>query len=125
LKAQLQQALKRVEAREEAAAKKMQPRSLEEIEMLEEKLSKALNKLGRQKKALHAKATTTTAADAHKTHKKLQEARGHLNEPSFSRRNSDYGGSRGRYGGGGSLLYDAVYLALNEEKKNQKGEKKS
>jgi VWFA-related protein len=61
--------------------------------------------------------------DLTSSHKKLQEARGHLNEPSFSRGNSGSGGSRGSYGGGGTLLYDAVYLASNEEMKKQQGRK--
>jgi hypothetical protein len=69
LKAQLQQALKRVEARQEAAAKKMQPRSLEEIEMLEEKLRQALDELARQKKELPAKGTTGGAATEKKNQK--------------------------------------------------------
>jgi len=44
-------------------AKKMQPRSLEEIEMLEEKLRQALDELARQKKELPAKGTTGGAAE--------------------------------------------------------------
>lgn len=55
LKAQLQRALKQVEAKEEAVAKKMQPRTVEQIELLEAKLREALEELARQKKELPAK----------------------------------------------------------------------
>lgn len=55
LKAQLQRALKQVEAREQAVAKKLQPRTVEQIEMLETKLREALDELARQKKELPAK----------------------------------------------------------------------
>jgi hypothetical protein len=55
LKAQLQRALKQVEAQEEAVAKKMQPRTVEQIELLEAKLREALEELARQKKELPAK----------------------------------------------------------------------
>jgi hypothetical protein len=55
LKAQLQRALKQVEAKEEAVAKKMQPRTQEQIELLEAKLRDALEELARQKKELSAK----------------------------------------------------------------------
>jgi VWFA-related protein len=61
--------------------------------------------------------------DLTSSHKKLQEALGHLNEPSFSNGGSSSGGSRGNYGGGGTLLYDAIYLASNEEMKKQQGRK--
>ena len=55
LKAQLQRALKQVEAREQAVAKKLQPQTVEQIEMLEAKLREALDDLARQKKELPAK----------------------------------------------------------------------
>jgi hypothetical protein len=55
LKAQLQRALKQVEAREQAVAKKLQPQTVEQIEMLEAKLREALDELARQKKELPAK----------------------------------------------------------------------
>jgi hypothetical protein len=55
LKAQLQRALKQVEAKEEAVAKKMQPHTVEQIELLEAKLREALEELARQKKELPAK----------------------------------------------------------------------
>ena len=55
LKAHLQRALKQVEAREQAVAQKLQPRTVEQIEMLEAKLREALEELARQKKELPAK----------------------------------------------------------------------
>jgi hypothetical protein len=55
LKAQLQRALKQVEAREQAVAKKLQPQTVEQIEILETKLREALDELARQKKELPAK----------------------------------------------------------------------
>jgi len=61
--------------------------------------------------------------DLTSSHKKLETALGHLDEPSFSNRGGGSGGSRGSYGGGGTLLYDAVYLASNEEMKKQQGRK--
>ena len=63
LKAQLQRALKQVEAKEEAVAKRMQPRTAEEIEMLEAKLREALEELARQKKELPAKGAGGAAPD--------------------------------------------------------------
>ncbi|HUK34883.1 MAG TPA: hypothetical protein VLV86_13260 [Vicinamibacterales bacterium] len=55
MKAQLQKTLKQVEARQEALEKKMQPQTVEQIELLEAKLREALDELARQKKALPAK----------------------------------------------------------------------
>lgn len=64
LKAQLQRALKQVEAREEAVAKKMQPTTLEQIELLEAKLREALEELTRQKKELPVKEEKSGAGGA-------------------------------------------------------------
>jgi VWFA-related protein len=61
--------------------------------------------------------------DLTSSHKKLQAALGLLDEPSFSNGGGGSGGSRGGYGGAGTLLYDAVYLASNEEMKKQQGRK--
>jgi VWFA-related protein len=65
--------------------------------------------------------------DLTSSHKKLETALGELDEPSFSNRGGNPGdpggGSRGSYRGGGTLLYDAVYLASNEEMKKQQGRK--
>jgi VWFA-related protein len=61
--------------------------------------------------------------DLTSSHKKLETALGQLDEPSFSNKGGSSGGSRGSYGGGGTLLYDAVYLASNEEMKKQQGRK--
>ena len=61
--------------------------------------------------------------DLTSSHKKLKTALGQLEEPSFSGRGGGSGGSRGSYGGGGTLLYDAVYLASNDEMKKQQGRK--
>jgi VWFA-related protein len=60
--------------------------------------------------------------DLTSSHKKLQSALDHLDEPSFSNGGGNSGGRRG-YGGGGTLLYDAVYLASNELMKKQQGRK--
>lgn len=60
--------------------------------------------------------------DLTSSHKKLQSALDHLDEPSFSNGGGNSGGRRG-YGGGGTLLYDAIYLASNELMKKQQGRK--
>ena len=57
------------------------------------------------------------------SHKKLEKALGLLNEPEFSNSGGDPHDRRGGYGGGGTLLYDSVYLASNELMKKQQGRK--
>lgn len=62
---------------------------------------------------------------------KLQKALNELNTPEFSRTRGDDEGDAasfapaqyGHHEGGGTLLYDAVYLASNDLMKNQKGRK--
>jgi VWFA-related protein len=61
--------------------------------------------------------------DLTSAHKKLQAALDLLGEPSFSNGSGSSGRGRGSYGGGGTLLYDAIYLASNEEMKKQQGRK--
>ncbi len=61
--------------------------------------------------------------DLTSSHKKLETALKELDEPSFSNSGKSSGGSRGSHDGGGTLLYDAVYLASNEEMKKQQGRK--
>jgi VWFA-related protein len=61
--------------------------------------------------------------DLTSAHKKLQAALDVLGEPSFSNGSGSSGRGRGSYGGGGTLLYDAIYLASNEEMKKQQGRK--
>jgi VWFA-related protein len=61
--------------------------------------------------------------DLTSSHKKLETALKELDEPSFSNKGGNSGGSRGSHDGGGTLLYDAVYLASNEEMKKQQGRK--
>jgi hypothetical protein len=73
LKAQLQHALKQVEAKEEAVAKTMQPRSVEQIELLEAKLREALEELARQKKKLPAKQEKGGAGGAGGTSEKKNQ----------------------------------------------------
>jgi len=54
LKAQLQNALKDVEAQEEALKEQMAPRSVEDIETLEGQLNEALAELAERKKKLQS-----------------------------------------------------------------------
>jgi len=72
--------------------------------------------------------------DLTSSHEKLEEALGQLESPELKRATDDSGGSdpdegRGRggrgghFGGGGTLLYDAVYLASDELMKKQQGRK--
>jgi len=80
--------------------------------------------------------------DLTSSHEKLEEALGQLDTPQFSRTsgggpsaggspgddpdsgNGPYGGrGQGRHFGGGTLLYDAVYLASDELMKKQQGRK--
>ena len=57
LKAQLRQALAQVEAQERAAAESMRPQSLEEVDMLEQKLTEALEELRQHKDELRRRAS--------------------------------------------------------------------
>jgi VWFA-related protein len=61
--------------------------------------------------------------DLTSSHKKLETALKELDEPSFSHGGRSSGGSRGSNDRAGTLLYDAVYLASNEEMKKQQGRK--
>jgi VWFA-related protein len=72
---------------------------------------------------IHFDSEVELLQDLTSSHKKLEDALGHLDELSCSSRGGGSGGSRGGYGGAGTLLYDAVYLASNEEMKKQQGRK--
>jgi hypothetical protein len=57
VKAQLQEALRNVEIQQQAAEASLQPQSLAEVEMLEQKLTEALNELKARKTVLQQQAT--------------------------------------------------------------------
>ncbi len=66
--------------------------------------------------------------DLTSSRQKLEAALGLLQTPEFTRTNTNTGGQPGggqrrRFGGAGTLLYDAVYLAANELMKKQQGRK--
>ena len=61
--------------------------------------------------------------DLTSSHKKLQTALGEIEEPTSSGASGGRGGRRGVLGRIGTLLYDAIYLASNEEMKKQQGRK--
>jgi len=75
--------------------------------------------------------------DLTNSHEKLEDALGKLNSPQFKRASDDdqsgqgsdsddnrqHGSGRHRASGGGTLLYDAIYLASDELMKKQQGRK--
>jgi VWFA-related protein len=63
--------------------------------------------------------------DLTSSRQKLEVALGLLQTPQFTQANTggQPGGQRRRFGGAGTLLYDAVYLAANELMKKQQGRK--
>jgi hypothetical protein len=58
LKAQLRQSLAQVEAQEQAMAESMKPQTVEEADMLEQKLTEALDELRQHKEALRRRSST-------------------------------------------------------------------
>jgi hypothetical protein len=58
LKAQLRQSLAQVEAQEQAMAESMKPQTVEEADMLEQKLTEALDELRQHKEELRRRSST-------------------------------------------------------------------
>jgi translation elongation factor EF-Tu-like GTPase len=58
LKAQLRQSLAQVEAQEQAIAESMKPQTVEESDMLEQKLTEALDELRQHKEELRRRSST-------------------------------------------------------------------
>ena len=81
--------------------------------------------LGEKDKAflIHFDREVELLQDLTSSHQKLESSLKLLDEPEFSIGGGDPRSRRGGYGGGGTLLYDAVYLASNELMKKQQGRK--
>ncbi len=72
---------------------------------------------------LHFDHEVELLQDLTSSRQKLESALDLVGTPQLVRDNSGSGGSRQHYGGGGTLLYDAVYLASDEVIKKQQGRK--
>jgi len=114
--------------------------SLSQRRVLEQELSASrsfLDKVLREDKdkafVIHFDHEVELLQDLTSSRQKLQAALDQIHAPQFSQANSGGGGSQGSggsgghgshtHGGGGTLLYDAIYLGSDELMKKQKGRK--